>query len=57
MPKNNNSKSKCNYYNINKYCNNLSNQINFLATIYASIISEEIEDDEILGLLGSFWWF
>lgn len=53
MPKNKYSKCNC-YSNINNYCNNLSNQLNFLATIYTSIISEEIEDDEVLGLLGSF---
>lgn len=28
------------------YCNNLANQINFLATIYSAIISEEVGDDE-----------
>lgn len=39
---------------INSYCNNLANQYLFLATIYSAIISEEIEDDEVLGLLGSF---
>ncbi len=40
--------------NINQYCLNLSNQYLILVTIFAAIISQEIENDEDLGILGSF---
>lgn len=35
-------------------CNTYANQYMILVAIFASIISEEIEDDEDLGILGSF---
>lgn len=35
-------------------CNTYANQYMILVAIFASIISEEIEDDESLGILGSF---
>lgn len=35
-------------------CNAYANQYIFLVSIFTSIISEEIEDDEDLGILGSF---
>lgn len=54
MTKNNNTNSSYNMCDTSNYCNNLANQFNFLATIYTAIISQEIEDDEVLGLLGSF---
>lgn len=54
MTKNNNINSSYNMCDTSNYCNNLANQFNFLATIYTAIISQEIEDDEVLGLLGSF---
>ena len=54
MPEKNNSNTHCNPCDISNYCNNLANQFNFLAAIYTAIISQEIEDDEVLGLLGSF---
>lgn len=41
-------------YNIEKCCNNMANQYLILVTIFATIISEEIENDEDLGILGSF---
>ena len=50
----NNPNSPYNICDTSNYCNNLANQFNFLATIYTAIISQEIEDDEVLGLLGSF---
>lgn len=44
-----------NYYN---NCNSFANQYMFLVAIFASIIGQEIDDDEddlgILGILGSF---
>lgn len=40
--------------NIDQYCLNLSNQYLILVTIFAAIISQEIENDEDLGILGSF---
>ena len=52
MTKNNNTNSSYNMCDTSNYCNNLANQFNFLATIYTAIISQEIEDDEVLGLLG-----
>lgn len=55
MTKNNNTNSSYNMCDTSNYCNNLANQFNFLATIYTAIISQEIEDDEVLGLLGSFF--
>lgn len=36
------------------YCNNLANQYLVLISIFSVIISQEIEDDEDLGILGSF---
>lgn len=48
---NSNSNYPC---NLDKYCNNITNQYLFLASIYSAIISEEIEDDEALGILGTF---
>ena len=39
---------------LNQYCNNVANQYLILVSIYASIISQEIENDEDLGILGSF---
>lgn len=49
------SNSNSNYpCNLDKYCNNITNQYLFLASIYSAIISEEIEDDEALGILGTF---
>ena len=51
MPKTPRSIMDC---DINQYCNNLANQYIFLVSIYAAIISQEIESDEDLGILGSF---
>lgn len=51
------SKSKNLYYrscNSDDYCNNLANQYLVLVSIFSVIISQEIEDDEDLGVLGSF---
>lgn len=53
MAEKNNSCTKDTYY-LNNYCNNMANQYLFLVSIYSAIISEEIEDDETLGILGSF---
>lgn len=39
---------------LQQYCNNMSNQYLILVTIFATIISQEIENDEDLGILGSF---
>jgi len=41
-------------YNSDEYCNNLANQYLVLVSIFSVIISQEIEDDEDLGILGSF---
>lgn len=41
-------------FDINNHCNNLANQYLILVTIFAAIISQEIENDEDLGILGSF---
>ncbi|MGX4599921.1 hypothetical protein [Faecalimicrobium sp. JNUCC 81] len=41
-------------YDIEKCCNGLANQYLVLVTIFAAIISQEIENDEDLGILGSF---
>ena len=35
-------------------CNCVTNQYLIMVTIYATIIAQEIEDDESLGILGSF---
>ena len=35
-------------------CNALANQYMVLVAIFASLLSQEIEDDEDLGILGSF---
>lgn len=35
-------------------CNTLANQYMILVAIFASILSQEIDDDEELGILGSF---
>ncbi|WP_373600938.1 hypothetical protein [Paraclostridium bifermentans] len=43
-----------NKLNYNNYCNTYANQYMFLVAIFSAIISEEIEDDESLGILGSF---
>jgi len=47
-----------NFYNrscsSDEYCNNLANQYLVLISIFSVIISQEIEDDEDLGVLGSF---
>lgn len=51
MPKIRNVHRNC---NIESYCNSLSNQYLVLVTIFAAIISQEIENDEDLGILGSF---
>ncbi len=52
MPK----KSKINRFCTTKdYCNDVANQYLLLVTIFAAIISNEIEDDEELGILGSFF--
>ncbi|RDY27997.1 hypothetical protein CHL78_006755 [Romboutsia weinsteinii] len=51
MPKNPKSIMDC---DISQYCNNVANQYIFLVSIYAAIISQEIENDEDLGILGSF---
>ena len=51
------SRSKNFYYrncNSDEYCNNLANQYLVLISIFSVIISQEIEDDEDLGILGSF---
>ncbi len=40
--------------NVDQYCLNLSNQYLVLVTIFAAIISQEIENDEELGILGGF---
>ena len=51
------SRSKNFYYrncNSDEYCNNLANQYLVLVSIFSVIISQEIEDDEDLGVLGSF---
>lgn len=40
-----------NYYN---NCNSFANQYMFLVAIFASIIGQEIDDDEDLGILESF---
>ena len=51
------SKSKNFYYrsfNSDEYCNNWANQYLVLVSIFSVIISQEIEDDEDLGVLGSF---
>ena len=51
------SRSKKFYYrscNSDGYCNNLANQYLVLISIFSVIISQEIEDDEALGVLGSF---
>ncbi|MBC6002764.1 hypothetical protein H8891_03040 [Paeniclostridium sp. NSJ-45] len=42
---------KTNYYN---NCNTFANQYMILVAIFASIISQEIDEDENLGILGSF---
>lgn len=44
------SKKKLCYDN----CNTYANQYMILVAIFASIISEEIDNDEDLGILGSF---
>lgn len=41
-------------FDVNSHCNNLANQYLILVTIFAAIISQEIENDEDLGILGSF---
>lgn len=41
-------------FDINTHCSNLANQYLILVTIFAAIISQEIENDEDLGILGSF---
>lgn len=43
-----------NKLNYNHYCNAYVNQYMFFVAIFSAIISEEIEDDESLGILGSF---
>lgn len=39
---------------VDQYCLNLSNQYLALVTIFAAIISQEVENDEALGILGGF---
>ena len=51
MPKKKVIHRKC---NVDQYCLNISNQYLVLVTIFAAIISQEIENDEDLGILGSF---
>jgi hypothetical protein len=51
MPKN---KSLYRPYNIESHCNSLANQYLILVTIFAAIISQEIENDDDLGILASF---
>lgn len=41
-------------FDLNQHCNNIANQYLILVSIYAAIISQEIENDEDLGILGSF---
>lgn len=53
MSKNKRESISCDYYN-SQDCNNIANQYLILVTIYSAIISQEIEDDEALGILGSF---
>lgn len=36
------------------YCNSIANQYIIMVSIFAAIISQEIENDEELGILGSF---
>lgn len=45
------SRSSCDATN---YCNNVANQYIIMVSIFAAIISQEIEDDEDLGILGAF---
>jgi hypothetical protein len=42
-------KTNCSYA-----CNTFANQYMILVAIFASIIAQEIDDDEDLGILGSF---
>lgn len=39
---------------LKQHCNNIANQYVVLVAIFSSIIAQEIENDEDLGILGSF---
>ena len=41
-------------YNSANHCNSIANQYIIMVSIFAAIISQEIENDEELGILGSF---
>lgn len=45
------SRSSCDTVN---YCNSVANQYIIMVSIFAAIISQEIENDEELGILGGF---
>lgn len=51
MPRIRSLYNKC---NIDDYCNSMANQYLILVSIFSVIISQEIENDEDLGILGSF---
>ncbi|MGL5314971.1 MAG: hypothetical protein ACRC92_17090 [Peptostreptococcaceae bacterium] len=51
MPKHRNLNNNC---NIDDYCNSMANQYLILVSIFSVILSQEIENDEDLGILGSF---
>ncbi len=52
MAKINKLKRSC---DIDRYCNDLANQYLLLVTVFSGIIANEIEDDEELGILASFF--
>lgn len=43
-----------NKFDSRNHCNSIANQYIVLTSIFAAIISQEIENDEDLGILGSF---
>lgn len=45
--------SGSNFNSIN-HCNSIANQYIIMVSIFAAIISQELGDDEALGILGSF---